>query len=390
MSKKLKGRVEKNCKVKVKLTESVEEFNSFIEAHQGKFRLKPSCKAFDVAVDGELVISAKTKGDDHKNIDLALVKVSSALVKHTAAGLKKCGCRHCPFRGKDSSETGTRDTKDIEESFSGATVHMESIEAKQQKKRSGVSVYTKTGDGGISSLFNGDRVPKSSLVFDALGDVDELNTHVGLAYEHTFDLGGQDLCRQLKWIMCKLIRVGSRIATPKTSSSSKINKVVMDAGCVTQLERWIDEISEALPRISSFLLPVGGKACAALHVCRAVSRRAERSVVRLGRDEDDGAGNVVPMFMNRLSDYFFVAARLANDMEGRREVVYRRGLERRNVDDAVSSGFSVEDTMSKKMRRVVMSYALVFLFLLIGWFASQLSTPPASSTSRSGRAAGFF
>ena len=81
--------IERCCKVKVKLTENVEEFNSFIKVMNGKFRLKPSSAGFDIAVDGVLVFSAKTMGHDPLNYKLALAKVSSALVKHTAARLVK-------------------------------------------------------------------------------------------------------------------------------------------------------------------------------------------------------------------------------------------------------------------------------------------------------------
>lgn len=211
---------------------------------------------------------------------------------------------------------------DIEESFVGATLHLERIERERDTKRKEGSIYTRTGDKGVSSLFNGDRVHKSNSVFDALGDVDELNACVGLAFEHCSDLGFSDLCTKLEWCMRQLLRVGSLVATPRERSSRmKLKRTIMDASCVKQLESWIDDMSATLPTLSSFVLPIGGKACATLHVCRATSRRAERAILRL--DEND-TGTVPRLFMNRLSDFFFMAARVASDLEGRGDVVYNR------------------------------------------------------------------
>lgn len=185
-----------------------------------------------------------------------------------------------------------------------------------------MKIYTKTGDSGTSSLYSGERRSKEDVIFAALGDVDELNSAIGLAREYILD-SNLDLAHQLHTIQSKLIDVGSAVATPVPSSSEKkLTRTAFSADHATQLESWIDQMDEQLPGLTTFILPSGGKASAHLHLARSVCRRAERSVVPLVQaGSTDGA---VGVYMNRLSDYLFTAARFAALKAGTPETVYKK------------------------------------------------------------------
>jgi cob(I)alamin adenosyltransferase len=188
-----------------------------------------------------------------------------------------------------------------------------------------MKIYTKTGDKGTSSLFNGERRGKTDSFFTALGDVDEVNANVGLAREHCLDMSDgvarAALISQLAHIQSRLLDVGSAVATPLDSSSSrKIAISQFGQEHATQLEGWIDEMDDSLPALTTFILPSGGKAASHLHVARAVCRRAERSVVAL----EDAVSAGVRQYMNRLSDYLFTAARFASHKGGYDEVTYKK------------------------------------------------------------------
>lgn len=191
-----------------------------------------------------------------------------------------------------------------------------------------ISVYTRTGDGGQSSLFSGERRHKDDPVFEALGAVDELNAAVGMAYTHceAFASGAHVtgaaapppgpeslgwLLPQLKEVQYRLLDVGSAVATPQsTSTSERLAYVRFDgADEARALESHIDAMEAHLSPLTVFILPGGGAPSASLHVARAICRRAERSVFTLVRRGECDAG--VAVYLNRLSDYFFVAARFA-------------------------------------------------------------------------------
>ncbi|KAL4427432.1 hypothetical protein ABPG77_000721 [Micractinium sp. CCAP 211/92] len=183
-----------------------------------------------------------------------------------------------------------------------------------------MKIYTKTGDAGASSLYSGERRSKDDAVFAALGDVDEVNSMLGLAREHARSLD-PSLAAQLEAIQSRLLDVGSAVATPLHSSSEhKLQRVAFCASHTEQLERWIDEMSAQLPPLTQFILPSGGLAAATLHVSRSVCRRAERAVVPLVRSEATDAA--VGVYLNRLSDYLFTAARYAALKAGEPETVW--------------------------------------------------------------------
>ncbi|EOD26652.1 Cob(I)alamin adenosyltransferase [Emiliania huxleyi CCMP1516] len=210
--------------------------------------------------------------------------------------------------------------------------------------RTGFTVYTRTGDKGKSSLFNGERRRKDDVVFDALGAVDELSAAIGLARAHCEE-GAAGCTKEeaveasvapapgpagLRWLLPQLegaqrllLDVGSAIATPQTSSSEKhLQRVGIDGAAeASVLEARIDTMDAQLPPLTVFILPGGGAPAAALHMSRAVCRRSERCVVPLVEAGDCPAE--VGVYLNRLSDYFFVAARYAAASAGHAEE--RRG-----------------------------------------------------------------
>ncbi|KAJ2591694.1 hypothetical protein H4R99_006659 [Coemansia sp. RSA 1722] len=184
-----------------------------------------------------------------------------------------------------------------------------------------IKVYTRTGDKGTSSLFTGERRTKDDAVFESLGTTDELSSTIGLAIAFIEETPAKQLVAQLETIQCLLQDVGSNVATPLNSKSQiKIKRTRFDPDgyhC-KQLEEWIDEMSVGLPVHRSFILPSGGRAAAALHVARTVCRRAERTLVPLKDDID----KETMMFVNRLSDYLFVAARWVAMKQGVTEKIY--------------------------------------------------------------------
>eukprot|EP00887_Chlorella_sp_A99_P003214 scaffold9.g3214.t1 len=188
-----------------------------------------------------------------------------------------------------------------------------------------MKIYTRTGDTGTSSLYTGERRGKDDAVFAALGDVDELNSAVGVAREacRTLDAG---LAAQLESIQSRLLDVGSAVATPRTSPAAAGHKLhrteFAGAAHVAQLEAWIDGMTEQLSPLSQFILPGGGQASAFLHLARTVCRRAERSVVPLV--SAGAAEPAVVMYLNRLSDYLFTAARFAALRAGEPETVWQK------------------------------------------------------------------
>ena len=185
-----------------------------------------------------------------------------------------------------------------------------------------MKIYTKTGDGGTSQLYNGQRKSKNIITFKALGDTDELNSHIGVALQHE-SLALPVLVPQLEQIQSRLLDIGSAVATPLTESgTAKINRVVFPEGEIELLEQWIDGLDEELPPLSSFILPSGGHASAQLHLARTVCRRAERSVVVIQQDGD--VEHSVLKYLNRLSDYLFTAARFAAMKDGKDEVIYKK------------------------------------------------------------------
>lgn len=166
-------------------------------------------------------------------------------------------------------------------------------------------VYTKTGDGGSTSLVDGTRIRKNALRLAAYGDVDELNATLGAARcLVTDDRVGEGLDR----IQNDLFDVGADLATPLTAGEEPDAALRIIATQTERLENEIDAFNEPLPDLTSFILPGGSVSAAELHRARTICRRAERGVVALSDDEDVNLEAL--RYLNRLSDWLFVVARV--------------------------------------------------------------------------------
>lgn len=170
-----------------------------------------------------------------------------------------------------------------------------------------MKIYTKTGDNGDTGLFGGGRVPKNSPRIDTYGTIDELNSYIGLAAAEVAD---EEIKELLVSIQSRLFTVGSDLATPLTEKNEKLNITRVPESYYIYLEKSIDKFDEKLDTLKNFVLPGGSKGAALLHVCRAVCRRAERKAVAL-KDLEKVNNNII-IFLNRLSDLFFVLARYEN------------------------------------------------------------------------------
>jgi len=185
-----------------------------------------------------------------------------------------------------------------------------------------MKIYTKTGDKGSTSLFTGERRVKNDPIFEALGTTDELSSHIALAREYAVD-GGHSYEERLRRVQCILQDVASLIATPKSSArESHLKKVAFSGRYSEELEEWIDEYTEQLPPLKNFILPGGGKASSCLHIARTVCRRAERAVAPLVSNGEVDKEALV--YLNRLSDFLFTAARYAAKLDNQEETIYIR------------------------------------------------------------------
>jgi cob(I)alamin adenosyltransferase len=172
-----------------------------------------------------------------------------------------------------------------------------------------MKIYTRTGDGGETSLFGSGRVPKDHPRVDAYGTVDELNACLGRALLTILVEGSR---RRLALVQHDLFVLGSHLATlPPRERRRPPELPPLPEDRVADMERWMDEADRHLPRLQTFVLPGGSRGASELHVARTVCRRAERDVVRLVTLEDLGAEFAV-RYLNRLSDLLFVLARLEN------------------------------------------------------------------------------
>ncbi|MHA7775693.1 cob(I)yrinic acid a,c-diamide adenosyltransferase [Roseibium sp. M-1] len=193
-------------------------------------------------------------------------------------------------------------------------------------------IYTKTGDDGTTALGSGERRPKNDLRIEAYGTVDETNAVVGLIRLHTGNGAGNgagegaaEVDTVLGRIQNDLFDLGADLATPETDQDLGYEPLRITDGQVKALEEAIDALNGDLKPLRSFVLPGGSAAAAHLHLARTVSRRAERLMVELSAREKINPAAV--RYMNRLSDYFFVASRYLND-KGAQDVLWVPGQNR--------------------------------------------------------------
>jgi len=170
-----------------------------------------------------------------------------------------------------------------------------------------MKIYTKTGDKGETGLFGGERVSKNNLRLNAYGSIDELNSFLGLA---VIEVTNNEIKNVLKDLQNKLFVLGSDLATPETEKNKKLNITRLPDSYSLETEQANDKYEAQLDELKNFILPGGSKGSALLHICRTISRRAEREVVALKNTEHIGENIVI--FLNRLSDLFFVLSRFEN------------------------------------------------------------------------------
>ncbi|HEX7024348.1 MAG TPA: cob(I)yrinic acid a,c-diamide adenosyltransferase [Gemmatimonadales bacterium] len=179
-------------------------------------------------------------------------------------------------------------------------------------------IYTRTGDTGETGLFGGGRVPKDDVRVAAYGDVDELNSAIGLARATG---PGEAFDAELEAIQRDLFSIGGHLATPDPDKvRAALAKAALSELRIEAFEQAIDAADRELPPLRAFILPAGTPKAAALHLARTVCRRAERSVVTLAREQE--VPQLFLVYLNRLSDYLFTLARVANLRGGRGDVTW--------------------------------------------------------------------
>lgn len=175
-----------------------------------------------------------------------------------------------------------------------------------------MSVYTKTGDKGETSLANGKRISKTDARIEAYGTVDELNSWIGLLRA---EMNNDKLCSvttndNLKWLQNKLFNLGAELSCAPGEWITEED--------VHRLEQWIDDMQSQLPPQRAFLLPSGSEIVAKCHVCRTICRRAERKMIAIE------ASDISLRWINRLSDYLFVLSRYMNFLRGEEEETWEK------------------------------------------------------------------
>ncbi|HHW80672.1 MAG TPA: cob(I)yrinic acid a,c-diamide adenosyltransferase [Bacteroidales bacterium] len=173
------------------------------------------------------------------------------------------------------------------------------------------TIYTKTGDKGKTSLVGGKRVEKTHIRLDAYGTVDELNSFIGLLVCEVTDVELKDF---LLFIQNKLFVVGSYLATETDALNSKASLIIEDSD-IEAIENMMDKLDSQLPKLTKFILPGGSESAARAHICRTVCRRAERKTYNVANEFD--IENNILVFLNRLSDFFFLTARFECQNSGK-------------------------------------------------------------------------
>jgi cob(I)alamin adenosyltransferase len=185
----------------------------------------------------------------------------------------------------------------------------------------GMKIYTKTGDDGTTGLFGGGRVRKSDARIESYGTVDELNAALGVARVSAVGKPGVAIGETLARVQHELFVIGSHLATPEDSPSTR-SLPLLDESMIARLEMEIDAAESELPPLRTFILPGGCELAARLHLCRTVCRRAERVLVDFAMDRPISA--MIVTYANRLSDWLFVMARLANHRAGVADIAWEK------------------------------------------------------------------
>ena len=188
-------------------------------------------------------------------------------------------------------------------------------------------IYTRTGDDGTTALGTGERVRKDNLRVTAYGTLDETNSIIGVAVTALTD-EDEKLIALLRRVQNDLFDVGADLCVPDRGEDLAYEPLRVTKVQVTKLENDIDELNSELESLTSFVLPGGTLAAAVLHQARTVCRRAERAMVSLASEEGEHVSADALRYVNRLSDFLFVAARFANE-RGRADVLWVPGQNRK-------------------------------------------------------------
>ena len=168
-----------------------------------------------------------------------------------------------------------------------------------------MKLYTKTGDKGLTSLYDGTRLPKNDSVFESLGNLDELNANIGMVKAFWKDVCPSPMKPHNHFGLYDCITLDDKLTTIQKNIMNICSVIAMngsgDVSIIHDIENDIDRLSSLVPELKNFIIPSGNKTCASIHVCRAITRRTERSC----QEECEN----VRVYLNRLSDYFFVLSR---------------------------------------------------------------------------------
>lgn len=174
-------------------------------------------------------------------------------------------------------------------------------------------IYTRTGDKGKTSLFNGKKISKDSVYIEAIGSVDELNALLGVCASKA----DKKLRSEIEKIQSDLFMIGASLANPKSSLKIDLEKRARE------FEILIDEMTKKLPRLMNFILPGGGEAGASIHLARTVCRRTERNLVSFSKKQK--LNSSILIYVNRLSDVLFTMARYTNLKDKKKETIWKNG-----------------------------------------------------------------
>ena len=183
-------------------------------------------------------------------------------------------------------------------------------------------IYTRTGDDGSTGMADGSRLSKANTIFSVMGDIDELNSHIGLArahyaqqyMTHISTQASHQFAQDLVMIQHLLFNIGGELAMPEYEGVNHVH--------IEWLEQQIDTMNTVLPPLKDFILPTGSLLVSQLHVARSVCRRAERQAISLQAEQPQAIRRTAISFINRLSDWLFVAARFCTDPQQVSEVLW--------------------------------------------------------------------
>lgn len=180
------------------------------------------------------------------------------------------------------------------------------------------SVYTRTGDGILTSIIGGERIPKYSLRLEAYGTVDELSSFIGNLVADDSVIDEQRI--QLLKVQNMLFNIGGYLATPPSIRKEEVPGLTSNN--ITEMEGWIDIMDEQLPKLNNFIIPGGCEASAKANMARTVCRRAERRILQLA--EQEKINPLIFAYVNRLSDYLFVIGRYLNKFANFEEIIWQK------------------------------------------------------------------